>query len=101
MLPATPSLPLAPTPVGHSTAVPEPALVFHSAFDFDRKSVKLKVVPEPSERRTTVMASVGSFRLGLSLAIAGSFHLVILPRQMSPSTSPDSTSSPGLMPSRF
>src|ERR1035437_3368537 len=28
MLPATPSLPLAPTPAGHSTAVPEPTLVF-------------------------------------------------------------------------
>ena len=40
----------------------------------------MKVVPEPSERRTTVMAASGSATPGFSAAIAGSFHLVILPR---------------------
>ena len=46
------------------------------------------VVPDPSERCTTVMSSAGSETPALSFAIAGSFHLVILPRKMSASTGP-------------
>ena len=45
------------------------------------------VVPDPSERRATVMVWSGSFRPGLSAAIAGSFHLVIFPRKMLASVS--------------
>src|SRR6185312_12409013 len=45
------------------------------------------VVPEPSERWTTMMSWFGSVAPGLTLASRASFHLVILPRKMSASTS--------------
>ena len=48
----------------------------------------MNVVPEPSERCTTVMSVAGRVTPGLSLTIAGSFHFVILPRTMSASTGP-------------
>ena len=38
------------------------------------------VVPEPSERCTTVMSWLGSFTFGFSLAIAGSSHFLMLPK---------------------
>ena len=40
----------------------------------------MKVVPDPSDRWIDAIASSGSFSPGLSVAIAGSFHLAILPR---------------------
>ena len=40
----------------------------------------MKVVPEPSARRTGEIASSGSGTPGLSAVSAGSFHFVILPR---------------------
>ena len=51
------------------------------------------VVPEPSERCTTVMSVAGSVTPGFSFAIAGSFHFVILPRKMSARTGPVNFSS--------
>ena len=40
----------------------------------------MKVVPEPSARRTGEIAASGSGKPGFNAAMAGSFHLVILPR---------------------
>jgi hypothetical protein len=50
--------------------------------------VKLKVVPLESDRKIGVTATAGSFTPGLSLAIAGSFHFLIFPRNMSASSGP-------------
>ena len=44
--------------------------------------MKFSVVPESSERCTGVMARSGSVAPSLSAAIAGSFHLVIVPAKM-------------------
>ena len=62
--------------------------------------MKPAVVPDESERCTTVIAVLGSFMPGLSLAIAGSFHVLILPRKMSAIVGPSSLS-PLLTPDRL
>ncbi len=62
--------------------------------------MKPLVVPESSERCTTVIAVLGSFVPGLSLAIAGSSHFLILPRKMSAAVAPSSLS-PLLTPGRL
>src|SRR5512138_2856445 len=80
--PATPSFPLPPRPTGHLTDFPWPTLVFHSLLTPERKSVRMLVVPLPSERWTTMIALSGRLTPGLSSAIRLSFHLVILPRKM-------------------
>src|SRR5215472_13103155 len=85
---ATPSLPLAPAPAGQLTDVLAPTLLFHSGLTAERYDVNTKVVPEPSARCTGAIARLGSFVPGLSAAIFGSFHFVILPAKMSASTSP-------------
>ena len=46
------------------------------------------VVPEPSERCTTTMSVAGNETPAFTLAIAGSFHFVTLPRKMSASSGP-------------
>src|SRR5437867_10734683 len=46
------------------------------------------VVPDPSERWTTVMSEFGRETPGLTLVIAGSFHFFTLPRKMSASRGP-------------
>src|SRR5439155_744943 len=48
--PETPSLPFAPTPVGHFTSLPLPTVFDHSGLTAARKSVKTYVVPLPSDR---------------------------------------------------
>ena len=48
--PATPALPRAPTPVGQLTVVLLPTFDFQAGLVLERKSVKLYVVPELSER---------------------------------------------------
>ena len=58
----------------------------------------MKVVPEPSARRTGAMSASGSATPGFNALMAGSVHLVILPKKMSPSTWPVSLSWPGSMP---
>ncbi len=78
--PETPSLPLPPTPTGQLTDVATPTFSLNVGDTLARKSMKMKVVPEPSDRWTTVMSVAGSFAAGLSFTSAGSFHFWILPR---------------------
>src|SRR4051794_40618660 len=92
--PATPSLPLPPTPVGQFTAVATPTRLLHSGETLARKSAQMYEVPDPSERCTTVMSSAGSVTPAFSVAMAGSFHFVTLPRKMSASSGPENRSSP-------
>ena len=83
----TPSLPLAPRPVGHSTVLPAdlvasplPTVVTQSGLALVRYVVKMLVVPEPSDRCTTLISDAGRVTPALAAAIAASFHFVILPR---------------------
>src|SRR5512143_2375431 len=85
----TPSLPDAPSPVGHSTSLPAdlvlsppPTVSTQSVLTALRYVVKMLVVPEPSERWTTLMSVAGRFTPAFCAAIVASFHLVILPRKM-------------------
>ena len=48
-----------------------------------RNSEKFWVVPEESERRAMVIAVLGRVTPGLSAAIAGLFHVVILASKIS------------------
>ena len=52
--------------------------------------MKFAVVPEPSERCTTVIFVLGSFALGFSAAIAGSSQVVITPWKILAVVSPES-----------
>ena len=52
--------------------------------------MKFFVVPDSSERWQTVMSLSGRLVLPLTLAIAGSFHFLILPRKMSAIVAPSS-----------
>jgi hypothetical protein len=61
----------------------------------------MKVVPEPSERCTTTIGCAGSFTEALSLAIAGSFQVLISPMKILASVGPSRVTSPCLMPSIF
>src|SRR5258706_909209 len=75
---ATPPFPLAPCVlVGHCTVEPVPSVQVPGAA-FTRKFVKFCVVPEPSDRCTTVIAVLGSFvSVGLSFLISSAFQVVI------------------------
>ncbi len=76
----TPSFPLPPMPTGHSTEVAHAYLLLESrARPSPGSPVKMKVVPEPSERCTTAMSIAGSFTPGFSLAIAASSHRLMRP----------------------
>ena len=55
---------------------------FHALVESCRNREKFAVVPEESERRAIVIAVPGSLTPELIEAIAGSFHLVILPWKM-------------------
>src|SRR4051812_31696360 len=97
---ATPSLPLAPVPVGHLTDLSVPGPAAH-AFEYAaRNFVKLPVVPDSSERWQTVILSAGSLRFGLAAAIFGSFQVVMVPRKMSAIVAPSSLR-PDFAPSRL
>ena len=63
--------------------------------------MKLKLVPEASERCTTVIFRSGKAMPRLLATIRGSFHWVIRPRKMSASTSGSSFIAPGAMPGRL
>src|SRR3954453_21426039 len=52
-----------------------------------RNFVVFSVVPDSSERKKTVIGSLGSVTPGLILAIAGSFHVLIVPLKILASTS--------------
>ena len=58
----------------------------------------MKLVPEPSARRTTEIAASGKATPGFKAVSAGSFHFTILPRKISPSSGPVSLIWPGWMP---
>src|SRR5690606_15662183 len=85
---ATPSFPGAPTPTGHSTAVPAPTCSSHSGLNKERYEVHTNVVPEPSDLCTTTISFLGSGTSGLSSAILASSHIVISPLKMSASIGP-------------
>src|SRR5256885_1501720 len=86
--PATPALPLPPRPTGHATDLPLPTRDFHSGLILERYSVKMYVVPEPSDRCATEMRPPGRRIPGFSFASWGSFQVLILPRKMSAMTGP-------------
>src|SRR6478752_2565101 len=52
-----------------------------------RYLVKFSVVPDSAERKETLLAVAGSVTPGLTLAMAGSFHVVIWPRKILAGTS--------------
>src|SRR2546427_6154480 len=80
---ATPSLPLAPVPTGHWTALSAPTFVAHSGLPADSHDVNTLVVPDSSARWTTWIGVLGRVRPEFCVAISGSFHVVTLPRKMS------------------
>src|SRR5262249_62109779 len=86
--PATPSLPLPPSPTGHLTDVPRPTFSSHSLLTLQRKSTQMYVVPLPSERCTITMGVFGRLTPGLADLMRSSSQLVILPRKISASSSP-------------
>src|SRR5437764_2329676 len=88
---ATPSLPLAPvSPAGHLTSLSAPIADLNDDEESDRKVVKPFVVPEESERWTTVILVLGRLTPGFSALIAGSFHVVIFFWKMSAAVLPSS-----------
>src|ERR1019366_8057130 len=94
--PATPSFPLPPSPTGQLTELFLPTFDCHWLLTLERKSVHTYLVPLPSERCTTTMSCAGSFVPGFALAMAASFHFVIVPRKIPASASgvnfsPDAT----------
>src|ERR1700753_3042116 len=91
MAAATPSLPLAPvSPEGHFTSLSAPIADLNDDEESDRNVVKPFVVPEESERWTTVIFSLGRVTSGLSALIAGSFQVVIFFWKMSAAVWPSS-----------
>src|SRR5271155_4266269 len=88
--PVTPSLPLAPSPVGHFTAVPLLTCCDHSGLTAERYVVKAAVVPLLSARWITVIFEFGRFSPGLSFFSRGSCQLVILPKKIPASASEES-----------
>ena len=62
--------------------------------------MKPLVVPDESERWTTVIAVLGRLMPGFSALIAGSFQVLILPRKMLAIVGPSSLS-PLLTPDRL
>src|ERR1022692_219945 len=89
----TPSLPLPPIPTGHATVLPTlvfdpPNAVTQAGLVCVRKSVKMAVVPDPSERWATAMGVLGRLIPGFRALIAGSFHVVMAPEKILPSVSP-------------
>ena len=67
-------------PVGQLTEVLLPTRDFQAVLVFERKSVKLYVVPELSDRYTGVMLRSGRLTPGLSFLIEGEFHFLMKPR---------------------
>src|SRR5262245_14329352 len=80
MLPVTPSFPFDLVPTGQLGIVFAPTLLLKSSLIAPRCCEKTNDVPLLSARTTTLIGRSGSFAPGFVLAICGSFHLVILPR---------------------
>src|SRR5947209_16558444 len=87
---ATPEFFAAPVPVGHLTSFPWPIVDFQVGLTAARYLVNPSVVPEESDRWTTVIDVLGRLSPGFSALIAGSFHVLILPMKMSASVGPSS-----------
>src|SRR5712671_781432 len=87
---ATPSLPLAPVPVGHFTVLSAPTCFAQVGLEAARKLVKPLVVPDSSERCTIVIELDGRLTPAFCFAISGSFHFLTLPRKMSATVGPSS-----------
>src|ERR1700692_2572566 len=105
MIADTPSLPLPPIPTGHATVLPTlvfdpPRAVTQAGLVCVRKSVKMAVVPDPSERWAAAIGVVRKGVPGFSALIAGSFHAVIAPEKILPIVSP-SNFRPLAMPGRL
>src|ERR1700752_1528601 len=101
----TPSLPLPPIPTGHATVLPTlvvepPRAVTHAGLVWVRKSVKMAVVPDPSERWAEAMGVLGSVIPGFRALMAGSFQTVMPPEKILPRVSP-SNLRPLEMPGRL
>src|ERR1700756_4011838 len=92
---ATPPFPLAPTPTGQGLTT-VPLRGHHAGSSRHRKLVQTNVVPELSDLWTTVILFEGRVRPGLRAWIAGSFHLNMFPRNISPSILPVSFNPPGM-----
>src|SRR5579883_3000829 len=92
MFPVTPSLPLPPIPTGQLTELPLPTFDCHSELTADRYVVKIFVVPLLSARCATMTGSLGICAPGLSLVMAGSCQLLIVPRKMAASACGESFS---------
>src|SRR3569833_1163085 len=78
----TPSEPLRPWPPAADGQVLPPGNFHTSGAVASRNLVRLSVVPESSDRSSGLICVEGSFSPELSLAIAGSFHVLILPAKM-------------------
>src|ERR1700722_1816694 len=77
-----PGFPLAdssPETDGHVTVVPMDGPLLHAGFVAERKLENRNVSPEESTRRTGTIVVAGNVTPLFKAAIAGSFHLVILP----------------------
>ena len=90
MICATPPLPLPPRLVAGQLMVELLPSFQTPGAPSTRNWEKFWVVPDESERWAMVIAVLGSLTPGLSAAIAGSFHLLILPWKMSAMTGADS-----------
>src|SRR5512135_332607 len=95
---ATFEFPLAPIPFvpGHWTDVPNPTVLSQVALTLARYLVNTLVVPEPSDRWIVVMAWFGKVVPELRATIAGSFQLVMVPRNMLAITCPERWSTPDI-----
>src|SRR5512141_2850799 len=87
---ATPSFPLPPDPTGHWTALSAPTCDDHSALWLDSHEVHTAVVPDSSERWKIWIGSSGSVTPGFWLAIAWSFHEVMVPMNIFEMVAPSS-----------
>src|SRR5579884_3434822 len=87
---ATPELPLAPVPVGHLTSLPCPIWAFQAGLTSDRNLVNPSVVPDESDRWTTVIAVPGRLVPGLSALIDASFQVLTLPMKIPARVAPSS-----------
>jgi hypothetical protein len=82
------------------TSFPWPTDAFQAGSTAERNFVKPSVVPDESERWTTVMELLGKLRPGFSALIAGALQVLILPVKMPASAVPSSLS-PLLTPDRL
>jgi hypothetical protein len=87
---ATPAFLAAPVPVGHLTVLSEPTCLAQVGLESWRNVVNSFVVPDSSDRCTTVTAVDGSVLPGFNALIAGSFHFLTFPRKMLAIVAPSS-----------